>query len=105
MKTLIERKAQLETRLDELKGRARRVKQELLSHQDPDWEDAALERENEEVLYGLEGQAEMEIQGIAAALQRIEQGTYGTCKRCGKAIDEARLDLLPATVFCKADAP
>ena len=105
MKTMTERKAQLDARLEELKARARRMKRELLSHQDPDWEDAALEQENEEVLEGLKGQARQEIQVIAFALQRIGQGTYGVCQTCGKAIDEARLDLLPATAFCKDDAP
>lgn len=34
------------------------------------------------------------------ALARIEDGTYGTCERCGEAIPVARLDALPYTTFC-----
>lgn len=105
MKTTIERKAELEARRAELQGRARAMERELLSHQDRDWDDAALEREDDEVLEGLEGQAAQEIRRIALALQRIDQGTYGKCQRCGTAIDEARLDLLPATAFCRECAP
>ncbi|REK20553.1 MAG: hypothetical protein DWQ40_05310 [Actinobacteria bacterium] len=34
------------------------------------------------------------------ALARIEDGTYGTCERCGEAIPVARLDALPYTTLC-----
>lgn len=43
---------------------------------------------------------------IDAALDRIDEGTYGTCEDCGEPIGEARLKALPyATlcVECKAD--
>ena len=35
-----------------------------------------------------------------AALQRIEEGTYGLCGRCRNAISTARLEAFPDTVFC-----
>ncbi len=38
------------------------------------------------------------------ALQRIEEGNYGLCEVCGKAIPLARLDALPYTTFCVDDA-
>ena len=34
------------------------------------------------------------------ALQRIEEGTYGTCERCGKKIEAARLRALPHAALC-----
>jgi RNA polymerase-binding transcription factor DksA len=37
---------------------------------------------------------------VAEALERIEQGTYGTCVVCGRAIDKWRLDALPYTPYC-----
>jgi RNA polymerase-binding transcription factor DksA len=40
------------------------------------------------------------IKDIDTALTRIDEGTYGTCEHCGKAIPEARLQALPATSRC-----
>jgi DnaK suppressor protein len=42
----------------------------------------------------------IELQRIAAALQRIEVGDYGDCVHCGEAIAIARLQLDPATPLC-----
>lgn len=46
--------------------------------------------------------AARELEDIAAALRRIDAGTYGTCRACGEAIDERRLHALPATSLCTA---
>lgn len=37
------------------------------------------------------------IQNLEAALQRIEQGTYGVCRATGRLIDKERLKLVPHT--------
>ncbi len=37
---------------------------------------------------------------VESALRRIKAGTYGTCERCGKNIDKARLRALPYSVLC-----
>ena len=34
------------------------------------------------------------------ALEKIEDGTYGTCANCGKAISAARLEGRPASQYC-----
>lgn len=41
---------------------------------------------------------------IEHALRRIEDGTYGTCERCGKPIERARLRALPYANLCIEDA-
>jgi RNA polymerase-binding transcription factor DksA len=46
--------------------------------------------ENEEYLRGE----------VLAALERIDQGTYGACENCGRKIVEERLDLLPYARHC-----
>jgi DnaK suppressor protein len=46
---------------------------------------------------------EAEITDVDRALQRIDQGTYGTCEACGRQIDDARLQVVPATRFCVED--
>ncbi len=40
---------------------------------------------------------------VEAALQRIEEGTYGKCQDCGRAIEQARLDAVPWTPYCLQD--
>jgi RNA polymerase-binding protein DksA len=40
------------------------------------------------------------VDQITRAIQRIEDGTYGTCERCGRPIDAARLRALPHALLC-----
>jgi RNA polymerase-binding transcription factor DksA len=42
------------------------------------------------------------IEQITAALNRITQGTYGRCIRCGEQIAPARLEALPYAAACIA---
>ena len=37
---------------------------------------------------------------VKAALARLEAGTYGVCERCGRPIEPARLEAMPAARFC-----
>ena len=37
---------------------------------------------------------------VNAALERMNEGNYGTCQRCGKPIGEERLDAFPYVAFC-----
>ena len=37
---------------------------------------------------------------ISEALTRLDDGTYGDCRRCGKAIAPGRLEARPSTPFC-----
>jgi DnaK suppressor protein len=39
---------------------------------------------------------------LVHALERIEQGTYGKCERCGKEIPPERLEALPTARLCMA---
>lgn len=40
------------------------------------------------------------ITDIDHALEKIDEGSYGQCDRCGEAIPEARLEILPASALC-----
>lgn len=44
--------------------------------------------------------SEIRVAEIDTALERITQGTYGLCERCGAQIGAARLEVLPATRLC-----
>jgi len=37
---------------------------------------------------------------IEKALERVENGTFGICERCGEDISEERLNARPVTTFC-----
>lgn len=41
-----------------------------------------------------------QVKKVEEALQRLEQGTYGTCKSCGEEIDEKRLAVMPFALMC-----
>lgn len=94
---LRERRAQLKQRLQD-------IEHELDQPTDPDAEERATERENDEVLEGV-GQAGLkELRSIDAALQRIEDGVYGQCLTCGEEISEERLGAVPYALRCRACA-
>ena len=48
-------------------------------------------------------QVEAELADVEHALRRLDDGTYGTCEACGRPIDEARLDAMPAARLCLDD--
>ena len=104
MKTDDERKADLEVRRDFLLGRMQQIDRELDSHDSKDWEEMATEREQDEVLEDLGHSANEELRMIEAAFQRLAEGEYGYCVNCGERIAEERLDLIPATPFCRNHA-
>jgi RNA polymerase-binding transcription factor DksA len=101
MVSLKERKKVLESRLAELEGRLQSIEAELDQPADKDWEEAAIEAEDDEVLQGMGEAGAHEITMIRAALDRMEAGEYGYCVKCGEAISDERLDVLPATPFCR----
>ena len=40
---------------------------------------------------------------VSAALQRLDEGSYGTCVDCGKQIPAARLEVRPEAARCVED--
>lgn len=96
--TLLARRAELLGNLD-------RIGDELDEPMPKDWEDAASERQGDEVLSALGQSDRAEIRRIDAALARIAAGEYGDCVRCGNPIAEKRLQLLPDTPFCANCSP
>jgi RNA polymerase-binding protein DksA len=62
---------------------------------------ATFEREKD---LSIENNVRDLLQKIERALKRIEDGTYGTCDRCGKPIEKARIKALPYVDLCIKDA-
>lgn len=57
--------------------------------------------------YTLADTLQSQLKSVETALRRMDEGTYGTCDRCGNQIGEARLEAIPATSRCieHASAP
>ncbi|MDH3733019.1 MAG: TraR/DksA family transcriptional regulator [Gemmatimonadota bacterium] len=69
-----------------------------------DWTEMAQFMENDEVLEALEEHSREQLDAIRLAVNRIEEGTYGTCGSCDSAISGERLDLIPTAAVCAACA-
>lgn len=90
----------LEHRLAELSKEVAEIDQELRSALPADWEEQATQLEGQDALEGIEKQKLKEMQQIRAVLQKIADGQYGICAKCGDDIDPKRLKALPTAIFC-----
>lgn len=90
----------LEARRGELDRRLHKIEHDLDQPGNPDDDDRAIERNNDEVLEGLGEAGQKELAAIEAALGRIAAGTFGLCARCGEPIAEERLAAVPHAALC-----
>jgi DnaK suppressor protein len=93
-------RASLEARLYELETRAERIGADLAEPLSADSEEQAVETEDDAALVGQESLIADRIVSVRAAIQRIDNGTYGNCFKCGGAIAPARLAVLPEATLC-----
>ncbi len=61
--------------------------------------DMSLQDVNQELMLRLGERDSQAVAEIDEALRRIDEGTYGQCERCGKPIDERRLEALPTARY------
>jgi RNA polymerase-binding transcription factor DksA len=94
-------RARLETRLDALLARVRKIEGDLRQSHDRDWEERATELENDDVLTGLDELGRAEVRELRAALRRMDAGGYGLCVACGGAIGAERLQAVPTAATCR----
>jgi len=95
-------RTRLTDRLAELGQRIDRLDAALSEPLAADWEEQAVELADDEAQVALETAGRREAARIAAALGRIEAGTWGDCIRCGEPIDPRRLDADPSAPTCVA---
>ena len=74
-----------------------------LSSVDQHQADVGTETFNRERDLSILERVQAELADVEHALQRLDDGTYGTCEACGRPIDEGRLEALPAARFCLDD--
>jgi DnaK suppressor protein len=54
----------------------------------------------QELTLSLVGSEKVALDKIELALQRVSEGSYGTCEDCGKKIPESRLEAIPYSTVC-----
>jgi DnaK suppressor protein len=74
-----------------------------LSSSDQHQADVGTETFNRERDLSILERVQAELADVEHALRRLDDGTYGTCEACGKRIDDARLEAMPAARFCLDD--
>ena len=63
--------------------------------------DMGTERETQMEGDGLADDAERQRDELDAAIARIDDGSWGTCVVCGRAIDDERLEARPQALRCR----
>ena len=84
-----------------LQRRISMIDSDFAQERDDDFEELAVESQNDEVLNALQNEAIAELEQITKALHLLDCGKYGKCLDCGKNIDPDRLRILPYTTLCK----
>ena len=95
-----QRHAALRQRLGELQGRLAGVTRDITKTLSSDFAEQATERENDDVLEEIARETQISIHHLKAALQRLNEGTYGICVSCGEDISAARLRVIPEATLC-----
>ena len=100
---LLERKAKLKTQLNTFAEKD--PKQEDNYNSDfPEFGDKEDENAAEVAVFesnlSLEDTLEQSLEMINRALQKIENGAYGLCEKCGETINEERLKIMPTATKC-----
>lgn len=93
-------KSQLERHLAELASRVAGVERDIGEPMSADFEDQAVEAEDDDVLASQDAALHREMEAIRAAIRRIDLGIYQNCAACGGKIGPARLAVMPTTTLC-----
>ena len=100
MPDTVDAKARLEAQLAELEDRLSRIERDLAEPADADSSERAVQMEDDDALEGQATLISNEIAAVRRALERIEDGSYGECVRCGNDIAAGRLEARPEAALC-----
>ncbi len=71
-----------------------------INNEDTDMEEKADEMTEYDNRLSLEHSLELKLKDVDAALEKITAGNYGICEKCGKKIEEERLQAAPEARLC-----
>lgn len=81
-------------------GKEYRVRYEDIGTDVGEEDENVHEQEAYQVALGQAGSLEDRLNDVAAALERMDDGTYGSCDNCDLQIPEERLEANPAARTC-----
>ena len=90
----------LEDRLAEMEDRLSRIERDLAEPPEADSSERAVQMEDDDALEAQAAMVANEIAAVRRALERIEDGSYGECIRCGSDIAAGRLEARPEAALC-----
>ena len=90
----------LEDRLAEMEDRLSRIERDLAEPPEADSSERAVQMEDDDALEAQAAMVSNEIASVRRALERIEDGSYGECIRCGNDISAGRLEARPEAALC-----
>jgi len=94
----------LSQKQDELSEIVHRKKEEQeFQQEDPeigDEADIATRSVEKEILFDITDAEKQNLDGIEAALRKIEKGGFGRCESCQKTIPRLRLEVMPWARYC-----
>jgi RNA polymerase-binding protein DksA len=96
-------RAELEERIEEIEANVFEKTQSDLTGEagfDEDFADAGTATFDRERELSIQNNVRDLVGQIDRAIARIDEGTYGTCERCGRPIDAPRLKALPHALLC-----
>ena len=96
--------ARLQEMLAELTARLAHLEADLDEPADADSGERAVQQEDDAALEGQAALVAREIASVTHALERIAEGTYGECTKCGATIAPGRLEARPEAALCIACA-
>lgn len=97
MNTLLTERDTLRERLQRLHADKTRAAGAI----DADFAEQAVQRENDDVVDGIEAASLTALRAVEHALARIAQGQGDNCERCGALIDSRRLAAEPSATRCR----
>jgi DnaK suppressor protein len=100
-RALVERRREL---LHEIQTKIRAAREERAGapHRATDGDDAIEVEHDDDLAFALVQMKAQALNGVAEAVRRIDDGTYGHCVDCAEAIAAVRLRALPFAVRCRS---
>ncbi len=99
-KVLIEKRRQVMEGIEKLRESAKGTESENLSKYYDHPAEYGTDTMDREQYFLFISREEKYLLEIERSLESIESGEYGTCRVCGKPIDQARLEAVPTTRIC-----
>ncbi len=96
-KSLIEEREEI---LEDLNISSENISNLRSGNKSGDLVDQAYNQYEKELLIGLSSGDKETLKKIDKALQKIKDGSFGSCEKCGASIEEKRLEAIPYAIRC-----